>query len=225
MITVGYAQGLSLIAETLRDQGHHTIAVEDPGHPGERQFLGDIGLHIIGVPVDDEGVDVAALSRSPARAVLLTPSHQFPTGVILSARRRAGLIIEDDYDGEFWFGGSGRPSSLQGRAPDCVAYGGSASKTLAPGLRIGWFAVPPALMPTVERIRMRRDMGQSSICQLAYANFMTSGRLDRHIRRMNLRYAERRQALLSALEAELPDARGGGRPQWVALSCAVAQEP
>jgi GntR family transcriptional regulator / MocR family aminotransferase len=229
MITLGYAQGLSLIAEALLDQGHRAIAVEDPGHPGERQFLGHIGLRIIGVPVDDEGVDVAALSCSGARAVLLTPAHQFPTGVVLSARRRAalikwtrkvgGLVIEDDYDGEFWFGGPGRPSSLQGLGPDCVAYGGSASKTLAPGLRIGWFAVPPALMPTVERIKMRRDMGHSTICQLAYANFMTSGRLDRHIRRMNLRYAERRQALLSALESEVPDAEAMGAPSG--LHCLV----
>lgn len=217
MITLGYAQGLSLIGEALRDQEHQTIAVEDPGHPGERRFLEDIGLRSIGVPVDDEGVDVMALSRSAARAILLTPAHQFPTGAVLSARRRValvewarkvgGLIIEDDYDGEFWFGGPGRPSALQSLAPGCVAYGGSASKTLAPGLRLGWFAIPPTLMPTVERIRMRRDMGHSAICQLAYAHFITSGRLDRHIRRMNRRYAERRQALLSVLETELPEAQ------------------
>jgi GntR family transcriptional regulator/MocR family aminotransferase len=217
MVTSGFAQGLSLLCHLLREQGHDSIAVEDPGHPSERRFIEGIGLRVVAIPVDGEGMDVDALAASRCRAVLVTPAHQFPTGAVLSPRRRAalvawaqrrhGLVIEDDYDGEFWYGGAGRPAGLQPLDPDRVAYGGSASKSLAPGLRLGWLAVPAPLMPALERIRRRHDLGVSTIDQYAYTMLIQSGRLDRHLRRINKRYRERREALVRAVATGLPGAR------------------
>lgn len=180
-----------------------------------------IGLRAVPIPVDGEGMDIASLEASGVRAVMLTPAHQFPTGVVLSPDRRAalvawarrvgGVIIEDDYDGEFWFDGSDRPPSLQSMAPDCVVYGSSVSKTLAPGLRLGWLAVPGPLMLAVESTRMSRDLGVSTICQIAYSLFIEAGRLDRHLLQMNRRYRQHRTALVSTLGAESPSVEVIGR--------------
>lgn len=222
MTTAGFAQGLALLSNMLLDLGHVTVAVEDPGHPGQRRFLEDIGLRPVPVPVDDEGIDVRALAASEARAVLVTPVHQFPTGVVLSESRRTalvawarqvdGLIVEDDYDAEFWFDDAERPPAVQGLAPDRVVYGGSASKTLAPGLRMGWLAVPAHLTPALERARARQDLGSSTIDQLGYAHFIATGRLERHLRRMRRRYRERLAALTAAVANLLPDFRLIGSP-------------
>lgn len=221
MITAGLAQGLSVVCQTLLDQGHTSLAIEDPGHPSERRFVEGVGLGAVPIPVDGEGMDIAALEASGVRAVMLTPAHQFPTGVVLSSSRRAaliawarrvgGVIIEDDYDGEFWFDGPGRPPSLQSLAPDCVVYGSSVSKTLAPGLRLGWLAIPGSLMAAVESTRVHRDLGISTICQIAYAHFIEVGRLDRHLLHMNKRYRQHRTALVSALRAESPGVEVVGR--------------
>lgn len=222
MITAGFAQGLALLSNMLLDLGHATVAVEDPGHPGQRRFLEGIGLRPVPVPVDDEGIDVRALVASEARAVLVTPVHQFPTGVVLSESRRAGLvswarkvdgvIIEDDYDAEFWFDDAERPPAVQGLAPDRVVYGGSASKTLAPGLRMGWLVVPRHLTPALERARARQDLGSSTIDQLAYADFIATGQLERHLRRMRRRYRVRLEAFTAAVANLLPDFRMIGSP-------------
>ncbi|GAB3440787.1 PLP-dependent aminotransferase family protein [Actinophytocola sediminis] len=220
MITAGFAQGLAVLCHTLRQQGHLAIAVEDPGHPGEHRFISGTGLLCVPVPVDDEGIDVAALLASGVRAVLVTPAHQFPTGVVLSARRRAelldwarrvdGLIIEDDYDGEYWFDRAPRPPAMQGMGPDHVVYGSSVSKTLAPAMRLGWLAVPPRWMPSVNRVRHQHDLGTSTLDQHAYELFIRSGRLDRHLRVITKRYQARHEALLKALANELPQARPTG---------------
>jgi GntR family transcriptional regulator / MocR family aminotransferase len=220
MITAGFAQGLSVLCHTLRRHGHKAIAVEDPGHPGEHRFIEGTGLLCVPVPVDEEGIDVDALAASGVRAVLVTPTHQFPTGVTLSPRRRAalttwarrvdGLVIEDDYDGEYWFDRGPRPSALQGMAPEHVVYGSSVSKTLAPAIRLGWLAVPPAWMPAVERTRQQHDLGTSTVDQYAYQRFIRTGRLDRHLRRITKRYEIRYQALARALATELPELRLSG---------------
>ncbi|WP_025617476.1 PLP-dependent aminotransferase family protein [Salinispora cortesiana] len=222
MTTAGFAQGLALLSNMLLDLGHATVAVEDPGHPGQRRFLEDIGLRPVPVPVDDEGIDVQALAASEARAVLVTPVHQFPTGVVLSESRRAalvtwarkvdGIIVEDDYDAEFWFDDAERPPAVQGLAPERVVYGGSASKTLAPGLRIGWLAAPAHLTPVLERARARQDLGSSTIDQLGYADFIATGRLERHLRQMRRRYRERLEAFTAAVANLLPDFRLIGSP-------------
>lgn len=217
MVTSGFAQGLGLLCNMLADAGHTTVAVEDPGHPGQRRFIEGIGLHTVAVPVDDEGIDVEALAKSGARATLLTPANQFPTGVVLSERRREaltawtrqvdGLVIEDDYDAEFWYNNARRPPSLQGIDPEHVVYGGSASKTLAPGLRLGWLAVPERLTLALEHVRSRQDLGASTLDQLAYAEFIATGRLDRHLRRMRKRYHERFETFADTVSALLPDLR------------------
>ncbi|MEV6597104.1 PLP-dependent aminotransferase family protein [Actinoplanes sp. NPDC051346] len=215
MLTAGFAQGLALLCTMLAEMGHTAVAVEDPGHPGQRRFIEGIGLNTVGIPVDAEGLDVEALAASGARAVLLTPANQFPTGAVLSDRRREGLtswarqvdglVVEDDYDAEFWFDSPRRPASVQGIDPDHVAYGGSASKTLAPGLRLGWLAVPAHLMPALKRARARQDLGASTLDQLAYAEFIATGRLERHLRRMRKRYHERLTTFVGAVDAHLPE--------------------
>jgi len=220
MVTAGFAQGLSLLCHLLARLGVQAIGLEDPGQPGQRSFVENIGLRAVPVPVDEDGIDVAALAASDARAVLVTPAHQFPTGAPLAMHRRRallewahqvdGLIIEDDYDGEFWFSCGERLPSLQSMDPGRVAYGGSVSKTLAPGLRLGWLCVPAALIGQLERIRERYDLGAGSIDQLAYADFVHTGRLDRHLRRMRARYSSRRRTLAAVLSEHLPDVWLGG---------------
>ena len=220
MVTAGFAQGLSLLCEALPRLGIRKLAVEDPGHNGQRRFIEESGMHTVAIGVDDEGIDVERLAASGARAVLVTPAHQFPTGITLSAERRAalvrwaeevdGLIIEDDYDGEFWFDRRERPSALQGLAPDRVVYAGTASKILVPGLRLGWLVIPPHLAAMVGRIRSRHDLGSDGISQNAFAELINSGMLDRHLRRVRSRYRSRREAFAQAVQLHLPEAQVAG---------------
>ncbi|MFF9781105.1 aminotransferase class I/II-fold pyridoxal phosphate-dependent enzyme [Streptomyces nigrescens] len=200
------------IAESLRDSGF-AFVLTSAVHPivGKlapvRRRLGFPTLfNLTGpltnpVPVDGQGIDVAALERSGVRAVLVTPAHQFPTGVVLSpdrrralvewARRVDGLIIEDDYDGEFWYDLAARPPSLQRLAPDHVVYGGTASKTLAPGLRLGWLVAPEGVVSDLQEVRELFDLGSGTVEQLAYAEFIETGRLDKHLRRVRETYRRR----------------------------------
>ena len=220
MITAGFAQGLSLMCNLLRRLGIATIALEDPGQPGHRAFVENIGLRVAAIPVDEYGIDVTSLSNSDARAVLVTPAHQFPTGAPLAPHRRQalldwaervdGLVIENDYDGEFWHDTDQSLPSLQGMRPSRVVYGGTASKTLAPGLRLGWLCVPAELVAELEHTRERYDLGAGSMDQLAYADFVRTGRLDRHLRRMRSRYGSRLRTMTAVLSEHLPDVRVGG---------------
>ncbi|MDH6225209.1 MULTISPECIES: PLP-dependent aminotransferase family protein [Streptomyces] len=220
MVTAGFAQGLALLSDSLKRLGIHELAIEEPGHNGQRRFILDTGMTPVPVPVDDEGLVVEALERTGARAVLVTPAHQFPTGVMLSPARRArllawarerdGWIIEDDYDGEFWFEPGGRPAALQEGDPERVVYAGTTSKVLVPGLRLGWLAIPPRLYPLLERVRSRQDQGSDTLTQLAFAELMRSGLLDRHLRRVRSRYRSRREALAAAVRESLPEARLSG---------------
>ncbi|MFC6598226.1 PLP-dependent aminotransferase family protein [Kitasatospora paranensis] len=220
MVTAGFAQGLSLLCEALPRLGVRTLAIEDPGHSGQRRFIDDSGMHTVPVPVDADGIDVEYLASTGVRAVLVTPAHQFPTGVTMSAQRRRdlvrwaeevdGLIIEDDYDGEFWFDRHSRPSALQSMAPDHVVYAGTASKALVPGLRLGWMVIPPHLAAMIGRIRSRHDLGSDGITQRAFAELITSGMLDRHLRRVRSRYRSRREAFTQAVDLHLPFARVAG---------------
>lgn len=217
MVTAGFAQGLALLSDSLQRLGIHELAIEEPGHSGQRRFILDTGLTPLPVPVDEEGLIVEALERSGARAVLVTPAHQFPTGVMMSperrkqllawARARDGWIIEDDYDGEFWFDRGIRPTALQEGDPERVVYAGTTSKVLVPGLRLGWLAIPPKLYPLMERVRSRQDQGSDTLTQLAFAELMRSGLLDRHLRRVRSRYRSRREALAAAVHESLPEAR------------------
>ncbi|WP_345284778.1 PLP-dependent aminotransferase family protein [Kitasatospora albolonga] len=216
MVTAGFAQGLSLLCEALPRLGIRTLAVEDPGHRSQRRFIEECGMRVVPVRVDHEGIDVGELAASGARAVLVTPAHQYPTGVVLSSARRQalvrwaresdGLVVEDDYDGEFWFDREVRPAALQELAPEHVVYAGTASKALVPGLRIGWLAVPPPLTAALDRVRSRRDLGTDGLTQCAFAELITSGLLDRHLRRVRARYRRRREAFTRAAAELLPEA-------------------
>ncbi|GAA2097933.1 PLP-dependent aminotransferase family protein [Actinomadura alba] len=213
IICAGYAQGLELVLRALAAEGVRTVAVEDPGDPDQRAIAAALGLDIVAVPVDERGIDVGALAATGARAVVLTPAHQSPTGVVLAPDRRQALIawsvahdatvVEDDYDAEFRY--DREPvGALHGLAPDRVALIGSVSKSLAPGLRLGWILCPPRLSAAVAHHKEFADRGSPIIDQLALADLLRSGRYDRHLRHMRLRYAARRTALVEALRRHAP---------------------
>ena len=210
----GFAQALRLLCAVLRREGRETIGVEDPGHAVIRGIVARSGLRPLPVPVDAEGIDVDALAAASPDAVLVSPAHQFPTGSVLSPRRRARLlewaerrdaiVAEDDYDAEFRYDRA-PVGAVQGLAPDRVAYLGSASKTLAPALRLGWLVAPSHLVqPLVEEV-LFSVIAPQRLEQLAFADFVEHGELDRHLRRMRLRYRRRRDVLVGALERRLPD--------------------
>ncbi len=211
LVCTGFRQGLSLTCRWLQANGVQAVALEDPGWHAARLIVEEAGLAVVPVAVDEEGIDVGALSASGADAVVVTPTHQFPTGVVLSARRRAALmdwaergdrlIIEDDYDAEL---GRERVGSLQGLAPDRVLYLGSASKRLTPGMRLGWMLTPSWLSWALISAKAVEDAGSEIAGQLALGDFIATGELERHLRRMRRRYARRREALASALAQSFP---------------------
>ncbi|HET6530820.1 MAG TPA: PLP-dependent aminotransferase family protein [Actinoplanes sp.] len=215
VVTNGYLQGLGLICRTLATRGARRIALEDPSSWEEDHLAERAGLEPVRVPVDALGLRVDALARTGADAVVLTPAHQHPTGVVLAPERRAALVawlrergaiaIEDDYDAEYRYD---RPAvgALQGLDHEHVVYAGTVSKVLAPALRLGWMVVPPALADPVRHERLLSDMGTARIEQLAFARFLARGDLDRHLRRMRIRYRSRRDVIVAALGAELPAA-------------------
>ncbi|MET9139725.1 MocR-like pyridoxine biosynthesis transcription factor PdxR [Streptomyces parvulus] len=217
LVVGGFAQALTLLCAVLPDLGVTELAVEDPCHPGQRRFVRDNGLRVVPVPVDDEGIDVDALAATSARAVLVTPAHQFPTGSVLSAARRDALvrwarsvdgwIVEDDYDGGLWYDRRlPGPLALQRLAPERVVYAGTASKVLDPGLRLGWLAAPEELLHRLLHVRARHDLGTESFTQLALAELLRSGLFDRHLRRLSQRCAVRRRSLEDAVRIHLPGA-------------------
>jgi GntR family transcriptional regulator/MocR family aminotransferase len=214
VICHGFAQAVGLVSRALQLEGATRMAVEDPGQNDTFSYLEPVP-----VPVDGDGIVVEALERSDADAVLLTPAHQFPTGSVLAperraaiigwARRRGALILEDDYDAEYRY--DREPiGSLHGLAPDHVAYAGTVSKTLAPGLRLGWLVLPPRLVDIVATIKEQIDRGSPSLEQLAFADFLTRGEFDHHLRRMRPIYRARRDAMLEALRRHLPELRPVG---------------
>ncbi|MGC1753554.1 MAG: PLP-dependent aminotransferase family protein, partial [Trebonia sp.] len=214
VVCAGFTQGLALLCQVLPDVGVTKIAVEDYGQPHTAEALAASGLTPVMLGVDDGG---AVLDKAHgAQAMLLTPAHQFPLGSVLSPRRRAdaarwaagsgGLIIEDDYDGEFRY--DRQPvGALQALAPEHVIYAGTVSKTLAPGLRLGWLVLPARLTEAVASAKARSDAHTSSFEQLTLAEFITSGAYDRHVRRVRLAYRRRRDRLVAALATHAPGVR------------------
>ncbi|HEY3506754.1 MAG TPA: PLP-dependent aminotransferase family protein [Actinocatenispora sp.] len=208
MVCGGFAHGLALLCAVLRERGLSTLAFEDPYLPGYRRIAAAEGLRTVGVPVDGDGIVVDRLAATGARAVVVTPAHQFPMGVPLAPARRMalldwartvdGLVVEDDYDGEFRY--DRRPvGAVQGLAPDRVVYAGTASKTLAPGLRLGWLALPPELVAPIADRRDLSDRHTGVLEQVTFAELIASGGYDRHVRRSRARYRARRDELLAAL--------------------------
>jgi GntR family transcriptional regulator/MocR family aminotransferase len=218
LVCTGFMQGLSLLCRALRGHGVEQMALEDPGWHLHRLIVEQAGLQVVPIPVDEHGLRVDALAATDASAVLLTPAHQFPTGAVLAPERRAALIewaederliIEDDYDSEFRYDRVA-VGALQGLAPEQIVYIGSASKRLAPAMRLGWMLVPSWLTWELTAAKTIEDCGSEVIGQLALRDFIARGELDRHVRRMRLRYQRRREALLRALEHWLPDALVSG---------------
>jgi GntR family transcriptional regulator/MocR family aminotransferase len=214
VVCTGFTQGLALLSQALPGVGVTRVAVEEYGQPGPVATLAASGLVPVMLRVDDGG---AVLDPAPgAEAMLLTPAHQFPLGSVLSPPRRAdaarwaaatgGLIIEDDYDGEFRY--DRQPvGALQALAPEHAVYAGTVSKTLAPGLRLGWLVLPARLVDAVTDAKARADGQTSSLEQLALAEFIASGAYDRHVRRARLSYRRRRDRLIAALARNAPGVR------------------
>jgi len=219
VVTSGYIQGLGLVCRALGERGVRRIALEDPSSPEQGPIAARAGLEPVPVPVDGSGIVVDALARTGAGAVVLTPAHQHPTGVVLTPERRAALLgwlrehdaiaIEDDYDAEYRYDRAA-VGALQGLDPDRVVYAGSASKTLAPALRLGWLVVPAALLGAVRHEKSLSDQTTARIEQHALADFIARGELDRHLRRMRLSYRARRDATIAAVGRALPDAAVSG---------------
>jgi GntR family transcriptional regulator / MocR family aminotransferase len=237
IISTGFAQGVNLVLRTLARQGGVTcVAFEDPGYGSAQadetvRAVLAIGIDVTYVPVDEHGLVVSELAASGAQAVVVTPAHQSPTGVVLSparrhaligwARRGGGYVIEDDYDSEFRY--DKEPvGALQGLAPDQVFLLGTASKALAPAVRLGWVHAPSPLAPAVAAEKEMSDRGSCTLDQLALATLLTTGRYDRHLRRMRTVYAARRTVLIDAF------ARHAARTQLTGLAAgfhAVAPLP
>jgi GntR family transcriptional regulator/MocR family aminotransferase len=214
VIVNGFAQASRLVSEVLRDRGTLRIGVEDPGSVGLREQLAWAGLTCRPILVDGDGVRVDLLARSTLRALVVTPAHQFPTGVVMSPDRRHALlqwardtdalVIEDDYDAEYRYDRA-PVGALQGLGPDAVIYGGSVSKTLAPALRIGWLVLPERLVSSVTDAKYAADLATGIWEQATLADFLACGAMDRHIRRTTTRYRARRDRLVTEIATRLPD--------------------
>jgi len=216
MVTTGSQQGLQLSAQVLLDPKDR-VWIEEPGYPSARQAFIAAGAHLVPVPVDDEGMKVREMIRRghSARAVYITPSHQYPLGMTMSATRRMLLlnwavrtgawIIEDDYDSEYRFGS--RPiASLQGLDTDArVIYVGTFSKVMFPALRVGYVVVPKDLLPAFSAARDAADVFSATLYQAVLTDFIREGHFARHIRRMRMLYMERRKELVKAIRIEMGD--------------------
>lgn len=211
LICAGFAQGLALLCQVLRGRGAQTLATEAYGQRAHLSIAAAAGLHLRTILVDGQGARTAELGD--ADAALLTPAHQFPLGMALAPQRRTlavewaaqsgRLVIEDDYDGEFRFD---RPAvgALQALAPEQVVYAGTASKTLAPGLRLGWLVLPAHLVTAAIATSTLANRQSSALEQLTLAEFIASGAYDRHVRRARFSYRRRRDRLVTALRREVP---------------------
>lgn len=220
----GFAQGVGLVLRMLAGAGARVVALEDPGF-GDAEESETVrtalaaGLRVVRVPVDHDGVDVAALEATSADIVVVGPAHQSPTGVVMAPRRRhqlvewaarsGGFVVEDDYDSEFRY--DREPVGVvQGLAPDRVFLIGTTSKALAPAVRLGWIVAPTRSVDALVQQKMLSDRGTSGLDQLTLASLLESGRYDRHLRRMRAIYARRRDTLVDALVRHAPGLRLSG---------------
>ncbi|MFI6091607.1 PLP-dependent aminotransferase family protein [Streptomyces sp. NPDC051218] len=219
VICAGFAQGLRVLGGVLRARGLREVTVESYGLDVHWNLLHRAGLRTRPLPYDELGTSTAELGAGSAKVALLTPAHQFPTGDPLHpdrraaavdwARRAGGLILEDDYDGEFRY--DRQPvGALQGLDPDRVVYLGTASKSLAPGLRLGWMVLPAPIAAEVVEAKGGAEWACGALDQLTLAEFITSGAYDRHVRGARLRYRRRRDQLVAALAARAPEVRATG---------------
>ncbi|WP_418958675.1 PLP-dependent aminotransferase family protein [Streptomyces tritici] len=220
VVCSGFVHGLMLMGQVLRARKVREVAVESYGLDVHWDLLARTGLRLPALGCDERGTrteDLAALKG--VGAVLMTPAHQFPLGGALPPDRRAaavdwarttgGLVLEDDYDGEFRYDRQ-QVGALQGLDPERVVYLGTASKSLAPGLRLAWMVLPRALADEVAEAKGRIDWQCGALDQLTFAEFLASGAYDRHVRAMRLRYRRRRDQLVAALARRAPDIEVSG---------------
>jgi GntR family transcriptional regulator/MocR family aminotransferase len=211
VVCAGITHGLSLICQVMKGRGARSVAVEAYGYKDLWDVAEGSGLHLVPVPVDDRGAMVGQCAE--ADGAILTPGHQFPWGVSLHPSRRrqivewatrcSAVVLEDDYDGEFRY--DRQPvGALQALAPGHVVYVGTASKSLSPGLRIGWLVVPDGLLDEVLVARKNSGATPATLDQLVLAELITSGFYDRHVRRARLLYRGRRDRLVRALDERAP---------------------
>ncbi|MGB2572146.1 PLP-dependent aminotransferase family protein [Micromonospora citrea] len=233
VVVAGVSQALGLLAQVLHDEGVHTVAVEDPGSLGVRQHLRNWRLDTPPVPVDEHGLRVDALAAAGHPAVLLTPAHQFPTGVVLHGDRRrqlrewargGGLVLEDDYDAEHRYDRPPVPA-LRAALPEQVWYTGSVSKLLAPALRVGWVLAPPRQRDALVAAKRMADLGNAVLPQLVLAELMSSGDLDRHLRLLRRRHVRRRDAMIRAVVRHLPGATVHGAAAGLHLTVTYPAGP
>ncbi|AUG79003.1 GntR family transcriptional regulator [Kitasatospora sp. MMS16-BH015] len=219
VVCTGYTQAVGLLCRTLHERGVRRAAIEEYGLPQQQHLVETGGLTAVTLPLDASGARTDLLGPTGVGLVTLTPAHQFPTGVALHPARRAaavewarqsgGLVVEDDYDGELRY--DRQPvGALQALDPELVAYVGTASKSLAPGLRLGWLVLPAELVEPVTRQKYLADGHSGVFEQLTMAEFITSGGLDRHVRRCRQHYRRRRDLLLTTLAERAPQVRVTG---------------
>jgi GntR family transcriptional regulator/MocR family aminotransferase len=213
------SQAMTVLWQALRKHGGHRVAVEDPGWRWQRYTVEHAGLEAVPVRVDADGLVVSELAAADVDAVVMTPAHQYPTGVVMTAERRSALvswararralIVEDDYDVEYRFGRE-PVASLQGLAPDLVAFVGTTSKTLAPALRLAWVVPPSYLIDDVENVLLVTGVTPPTLDQMAMASFIEDAALERHLRAMRRNYRAKRDILIGALGTHLPEVRISG---------------
>ena len=234
LICGGFSQALMLLCRALGLRGVRRIAVEDPCFSYHRRLIRAAGLQPVPVPVDEQGLQTSRLAGLDAGAVLLSPAHSYPSGVVLSADRRvellgwaraAGtLVIEDDYDAELRY--DRLPiGAVQGLDPERVVYGGSVSKVLSPALRLGWLIAPPQLTEDIVRAKFLNDVASEALGQLTLARVIDSGTFARHLRRVRPIYRSRRDRLLAALAAHLPEIQPSGEAAGLHLLLRLPDEP
>jgi GntR family transcriptional regulator / MocR family aminotransferase len=213
LVCTGAGHGMGLALRAFARVGRRRVAVEDPGAPQLRRIAAAAGLEVVGLPCDERGARVELLAGMDVGAVVVTPAHQFPLGVTLSADRRTRLVawardndavvVEDDYDGELRY--DRQPvGALQALDPDHVIYAGTTSKSLAPALRIGWLVVPPRLCHYLAETSELINAAPSALDQLALAHLITTGGFDRHVRRLRGLYRARRDLLIDSLATCAP---------------------
>ena len=233
VVTQGFGHGLDLLCRVLAESGASTIAMETPSHPELWETVRQSGLRLVGCRVDSDGLQADKLAGLDAAAVVVTPAHQFPTGVVMAPARRLALIqwaatndtlvIEDDYDAEFRYDRT-PVGAVQGLDPERVAHIGTASKTLAPGVRLGWMSLPTDL---VEKVRIRRvlsDSASPTIDQLALADLLVGREYERHVVRARHEYRDRRDRLVRSLTRRLPELDFGGAAAGMQLLLRLPDE-
>jgi GntR family transcriptional regulator / MocR family aminotransferase len=213
ILTLGFLHSVDLLCRALVLRGAKRIAVENPSIPVQTAIAESHGLEVDPIAVDDAGLVVEDLLETDAEAVIVTPAHQFPLGTVLSperrralaswAREREALIVENDYDAEFRY--AGPPiGALQGLAPERTAYVGTASKTLAPAVRVGWIAAPADIASVLDAVQLDRSATSTGLTGHVFAQLMASGAYERHVQRCRRDYRRRRDTLVEVLSAQVP---------------------